>query len=275
MPIDMENQTNFSNVFKLAGKGALVAALVVLPACGSSSETVSEPAETEATAENVTSEDIAENLESYIGETVTVREEVTEVVGEYAFLMEEEELFGGEEILVINASGEGVELVDGEDTDIQVTGEVREFVIADVEREFDLDLDPDFYAEYEQQPAIIGQSIALAPDPNDITEEPELYYYERIALNGEIEEVLDTNIITIDEESLFGGEDILVLNPNAEMSYTEGEEVTMTGILRPLNYAEIEGEYDLEWDLDLQREIEAEYNERPLFVADEVYPSAM
>ncbi|MBE7385206.1 MAG: FAD-dependent oxidoreductase [Leptolyngbya sp. SIO1E4] len=43
----------------------------------------------------------------------------------------------------------------------------------------------------------------------------------------------------------------------------------------PLVIAEVEQEYDLSWELDLQREIEVEFEGRIVFIADEVYPSAM
>ena len=44
--------------------------------------------------------------------------------------------------------------------------------------------------------------------------------------------------------------------------------------LRPFVAAEFEEEYNLTWDLDLQEQLEAEYTEQPVLVANEVYPSA-
>jgi hypothetical protein len=278
------NNFSLSKSFKLTGAIALLGAAVVLPAC-SESLVQEDVAETPATEEvetdvaaadgNVQVEDLTENLESYLGQTVTVREEIEEVVGESGFFLEDDELFGGEQVLVINASGEGIYLVEGDDTDVQVTGEVVELIVADLETEYGIDLDPELYAEYEQQPVIIAQSLALAPDPNDLSRNPEQYYNQRIAVNGEVEDLWSTEVMSIDGDTLFGEDDLLVISPNTTLDFAEDEEVVMTGVLRPLVTSEIDQEYELTWDLDLQEQIEAEYQERPVFVADEIYPSAM
>ncbi|MEB3212167.1 MAG: hypothetical protein VKL39_12470 [Leptolyngbyaceae bacterium] len=84
--------------------------------------------------------------------------------------------------------------------DVQVTGEVRQLVTADLEQEYDLTLDPELYAEYEDRPAIIAESIAFAPDPEEVTEEPEQYYGQTIAVTGEIGELISTNIFQLQEE---------------------------------------------------------------------------
>lgn len=235
----------FSKTVTLVGATVLLTASTALTAC-STSPTTEDPV-SEATQENVTTDQLVNDFQDYIGQTVTVREEVEEIVDDAAFLLDEDQLFGGENLLVINASNEGITLVEGDDTDVQVTGEVREFILVELEREYGFGLDPDLYADYEQQPVIIAQSIALAPDPDDISERPEDYYYERIAVKGEVEESLSANVLTIDDDALFGGEDLLVLNPNAEMVYQPDEEVVMTGTLRPFVYAELEQDYDLTW----------------------------
>lgn len=268
-------RTRSLSQFSTRCSGMLLAVgAMVLPACGSS------PTDEAATPENsqddnVTTAELSENITSYLGETVTIRGELQEVVGNYTFMLNDEQLFGGADVLVINASGEEVRLVEGDDTELQVTGEVREFLRADIEREFGLTLDPELYADYEQQPAIIGQSVALAPDPADITANPEKYYSQRIALQGEVETVYDANAITMDEEELFGGEDLLVIDPQGQLQVQEDEDVIITGTLRPFVISEFEQDYDLTWDLELQQQIEAEYENRPVFIADEVYPAAM
>jgi hemin uptake protein HemP len=274
------NLSNLSNkLFNRAGFTALAAAALILPACGTPtpeadiSETENDVAAT--TDSNVTTEDLSDNLAAYVGQSVTVREEVEEVVGDYAFLLDDDQLFGGEEILIINASGQPVDLVEGEDTDVQVTGEVRQLILADLEQEYGFDLDNDLFVDYENQPAIVAQSIALAPDADDISDNPDVYYNRRLALNGEVGTIIDTNVVTIEDEELFGGENLLVVSPDQPITVNESEEVTMTGTLRPFVTGELERDYDLTWDLDLQEQLEAEYQDRPVFVVDAVYPSAM
>ncbi|MGB3789278.1 MAG: hypothetical protein WA949_14800 [Phormidesmis sp.] len=246
--------------------------MVTLAAC---TETPSEVTTQEEATENVTTEELSDGAEGLIGQTVSVRAEVEETVDDTSFLLEDNQLFGGEDVLVINASGEPFVLIEGDDTDVQVTGEVQQLVIADFETEYGLALDPTLYADYENRPVVVAQSIALSPDPGDITANPEAYYNKRIAVAGEIEDKLDGNTFTLDEEELFGGDDLLVISMMASPQAQDGEEVTVTGVLRPYVKAEFDTDYDLTWDLSVQEQVEAEYTEKPVFVADEVYPSAM
>ncbi len=248
----------------------LAASMSVIAACG--------PAETETeqeAADNVSVEEVASGTEGLVGETVSIRGEVEETVDDTSFLLEDDKLFGGEDVLVINASGEPFVLIDGDDTEVQVTGEVQQLVIADFETEYSLTLDPTLYADYEDRPVVVAQSIALSPDPGDITSDPEKYYNKRIAIQGEVEDKLSPTTFTLDEEQLFAGEDLLVLTQGATPDTQDGESVTVTGILRPYVKAEFDTDYDLDWDLSVEEQVEAEYSEKPVFVADGVYPSAM
>ena len=249
----------------------LAATLAIIPACA---QTPDETTTQEEAAENVTTEELADGVGGAIGETVSIRSEVEETVGETGFLLEDDQLFGGEDVLVINASGEPFVLEEGEETEVQVTGEVQQLVIADFETEYGLDLEPELYADYEDRAVVVAQSIVLAPDPGDITSNPENYYNKKIAVEGEIEDILAPDTFTLDEEQLFGAEDLLVISQMASPQAQDGETVTATGVLRPYVAAEFETDYDLTWDLSVQEQIEAEYTNKPVFVADEVYPSA-
>lgn len=250
----------------------MAASLTVVSACA---ETPSETTTQEEATENVTTEELSGGAEGLIGQTVSLRAEVEEVVDDTSFLLEDDQLFGGEDVLVINASGEPFVLIEGDDTDVQVTGEVQQLVIADFEREYSLTLDPTLYADYEDRPVVVAQSIALSPDPDDLTSNPEKYYNQRIAVAGEVEDKLSPTTFTLDEEQLFGSEDLLVLTQGVTPETQDGEEVTVTGVLRPYVKTEFDTDYDLDWDLSVQQQIEAEYTEKPVFVADGVYPSAM
>jgi hypothetical protein len=270
----------------LKGAFALVLATATLTACGAPQEPVAEePAATsEPTVEesievaeeyNVQLGDLAGNVEEYLGQTVSVRGEAERAVGESAFLLQDDRLFGGEEVIVINTTGTPFVLPNEEPTErVQVTGEVQQLVVAEFEREYGLDLDPNLYAEYENRPAIAAQSIAFAPEPEEVSEEPEAFYNRTIAVSGQIGEQLSPEAFTIQEEQLFGGDEVLVIGANPFPTVEDGEEVVVTGVLRPYVAAEFERDYDLTWDLDLQRQIEAEYSEKPVLVAEEIYPSA-
>lgn len=264
---------------RLISKSAILLLLAIFTVSCDAGETEAESnvgngavAQTEG---NVTTEDIAEDTEDYIGQTVTIRSDALQTIEPATFAVEDQAFFGGENIVVVNASGEPFVLPET-DAEVQITGEVTKFVLADVESVYNLDLDPDLYVDYEDKPAIIAQSLALAPEPGEITSNPTEYYGETLAVTGEIEEVYGRGVFTLDEDELFGGEDLLVIvNSPVMTSVYEGETVAVTGELRSFVVADIDRDYDLDWDLDLQQELEVEYSDRSVLIVDKVYPSAI
>ncbi|MCU0537647.1 MAG: hypothetical protein MUD14_27490 [Hydrococcus sp. Prado102] len=261
---------------RLKTKGAIVTfALMatILPACTNQLEAnrpASEPG-------NVTTEEVVDNTNELIGQTVTIRSEPIRKVDPNAFTVNDEQFFGSEPIIVVNASGQPFTLPEN-DTEVQVTGEVRNLVVADLNREYDLDLEPDLYVDYENRPAIIAQSIAPAPEPGEISANPSQYYGRTLAVSGEVENVYGANTFTLDEDQLFGGEDLLVIVRNAQGVSTPVEvdqTVATTGVLREFVVAELEREYNFNWDEGLVRQLEAEYKTRPVLVVDRVYQSAI
>ena len=260
----------FSNTIKTKGvaiKLVAAASLFVLPACSA--------ADTALEESNVTAEELVEETIDYVGQEVSIRSEVEETIGDSAFLMVDEDYFDGEGILVINASSEPFVVPEVGETAVQVTGEVQTFAMTTVADEYGLELAPELFEEYEAKPVIIAQSIALSPEPGDITANPEAYYNKRIAVEGEVEDIKESGLFTIDEDELFGGEDLLVIPSAGSKAVKDDDFVTVTGVLRPYIKAEFETDYDLEWDLSVEESIEAEYEQKPVFVADGVYPSAV
>ena len=263
-------KTNFISPKGAAFKLMAAASLILLPACASPQAT-----DTAAEEANVTSEELVDETSSYVGEEVTIRGEVEETVDDTAFLMEDDNYFNGDGILVINASSEPFVVPDVGETEVQVTGKVETFAMVTVAEEYGLTLDANLYGDYENKPVIIAESIALSPDPGDITANPELYYNKRIAVEGEVEDILESGLFTMDEEKLFGGEDLLVIPSATTATVKDGEIVAVTGVLRPYVSADFERDYDLQWDLSVKETIDAEYETIPVFVADSVYPSAV
>lgn len=251
-------------------KGAITLSLMVmlLPACTTRQEAATPE------AGNVTTEEVAENTNQLLGQVVTIRSEPIRKVGPNAFTVEDNEFFNNENILVVNASGQPL-VLPKDDVEVQVTGKVAKLVVAEFEREYGLDLEPQLEAEFKDKPAIIAQSIALAPEPGEITQEPAQYYGKTLAVTGEIEDIVGPNAFTLDEDKLLGAQDLLVLGAKPAQALKDGETVAVTGELRPFVVADIERDYDLTWDLDLQRKLEVEYKNKPVLVATGVYPSAI
>lgn len=281
-----DNKQSSGNIFNIRTQRfcrsvfALGLVTVLVGACGESAP----EQETSDGSTNVQTEEVAEDTESYIGQVVTIRSEPVEKVGDNSFTVNDEQFFGSEPILVINASGEPL-LLPEDGVEVQVTGEVRNFLISEVDQEFDLTLDPNLYEEYEDQAVIIAQSIALAPEPGEISENPEQYYGETLAVTGEVGEIQSEGTFTLDEDRLLGAEDLLVIyaQPKAGTSaseavpptITDDEQVAVTGVLRPFVVSELERDYDLTWDAGVQEQLEADYSERPVLIATAVYSSAI
>ncbi|MGG6265561.1 hypothetical protein ACQ4M3_06095 [Leptolyngbya sp. AN03gr2] len=261
-------------LYKRSGVAALALMAFILPACNLSNQ---------ATApNNATAQKVASNTDRWIGQTVTIRSEPLQKIAPNTFTMSSNQFFGQEPILVVNASGKPFVLPTTQGPDVQVTGQVRRFVLADIEREYKLGLDPNLYRDYESQPAIIAQSIALAPEPGDIGQNPKQYYNKTIAVTGEIEAVQNPQVFTLDEDKLFGTQDLLVLNArplqnaaNPNLAVKPGDTIAVTGVVRPFVVADLEREYDFNWDQGFVRTLEAEYRNRPVLVADGLYPSAI
>ncbi len=139
---------------------------------------------------------------------------------------------------------------------------------------------PNLYRDYESKPAIIAQSIALAPEPGQVGQNPQQYYNRQIAVTGEIGDVKNPTLFTLDEDQLLGTQDLLVLNArprqnaaNPNLVVTKGDKIAVTGVVRPFVVADLERDYKFNWDQGLVRTLEAEYRNRPVLVADGLYPS--
>ncbi|WP_238360831.1 hypothetical protein [Iningainema tapete] len=185
---------------------ALALAAVILPACTNNLEARA-PGSPES---NVTAEEVADNTNQLLGKTVTVRSQPIRKIAPSTFTISDQQFFGSEPILVVNASGKPFVLPADSNTPIQVTGPVRKLAVAEINRDYNLGLDPKLYVEYENKPAIVAQSIALAPKPGEITTNPRQYYGKTLAVTGEVEDIRSPNAFTLDEDKLLGGQDLLV-----------------------------------------------------------------
>lgn len=263
------------------GAFTLGAVALLLPACQAD--------EIEEGRTNVTTEDIVEgttegevtNQTATDQELVTVRSPIGERIGDADFVLETDT---GEPILVVNTTGE-VLTPPSADVPVQVTGKIATFVIADIEAAYGLDLDETLYVDYENQPALIAESVALAPKPEDLATNPEPYFDQVIAIEGEVGALYSDNSFSLYEEGWVDDIGLIVIGTSPDLltqagsTVDEGEIVTVTGRIRPFDIAVLDEEYDTGWDENEIGEIGATYNEvytqRPVIVADGVYPSAL
>lgn len=222
--------------------------------------------------DNVEAGDLSGDLEDYLGRTVSIRGEVVEVLGQDGFV-----IGGGflnDDVVVFNTSGSPVVLPGDEVTQrVQVTGQVQRLVINDVNQQRGLALDAQAYGQYENNPAILADSIVLAPEPGEISDNPQAFYDERIALEGGVDEEYGANIFTIGGSGFLGGSNILVINEAEGFANFENvDDVVVLGTLRPFNLAQMEQEYNLTLDANAQQSLRDDYNEASVLVADQIYP---
>ncbi|WP_414563063.1 MULTISPECIES: hypothetical protein [unclassified Anabaena] len=272
--LNKNQSTSWTNkLWKSKGAAVLILGTLLVSAC----ENVVPEATAPEEPGNVTTEQVSDRTEELIGQTVTVRSEPENMVSPTTFTIGDDKLFGSDNVLVVNATGEPLTIPEGQNIEIQATGTVRRFNLAEINQEYKLNLQPNVYSEYENQPTIIAQSLALAPKPGDITSDPTFYYGKTLAVAGEVADVKNQASFALDDDQLLGGENLLVLHTQAQpqASVNDGEDVVVTGVLRPFVVAELERDYDLTWDLNLQRQLEAEYSNKPVLVATGVYPSAV
>ncbi len=107
--------------------------------------------------------EVMERPTELIGQTVTVTSNPIKRVGLSSFTVSDKQIFDNRQLLVVNATGEPFNIPSDTATPVQVTGELRNLVIPEIERKYKLDLKDQFYKKYQNQPVIIARSIALAP----------------------------------------------------------------------------------------------------------------
>ncbi|MEC4983158.1 MAG: hypothetical protein SAJ37_06025 [Oscillatoria sp. PMC 1068.18] len=221
--------------------------------------------------QDINSEEVANAPEILNGQTVTVRAKVLEIIDANKFIIHNGDLWNEKEILIINQTGKPVQIANS-NIEIQVTGEVGEFNVVEEEKEMGIG-DSEHYVKYADKPTIFARSIALAPKPEDIANDPEQYYNQRVAVEAEIEEIVDENSFTLDASG-FSDRDLLVVNIDSLGSKPrEGQTVVVTGTIRPLQVTQVETDYQITWDLEMINKPEAEYKNKPVLFADKMYPS--
>jgi len=119
--------------------------------------------------------EIADNTDEFIGKSVTIKSGVTAKIGQSSFTISNQKFLAGQPLVVINASGKPFDLPPNQDIPIQVTGQVRNLVIPEIEKEYNLNIQDQYYTDYINKPAIIARHLALAPQLTQINQSPEQY----------------------------------------------------------------------------------------------------
>jgi hypothetical protein len=220
-------------------------------------------------------ENVTNSPEEFFGRMVTIRGNFNESVDENTFKLSRGGFlfFGASEILVVNDSGQPFVPPENSNVPLQVTGEVRQLRVAELQRDFGWDFwNPDVYVQYNERPVIVAQSIALAPDPGQIADNPEAFYGQSIAVEGNLNEYFTGNAILLQQSRLIGGGDILVLLSPDAPRINAGDDIVVTGEVRPFILAEVERDLDIRgWNPEIRELLTQEFENRPVMFADNVY----
>lgn len=105
----------------------------------------------------------------------------------------------------------------------------------------------------------------------DVTDNREDLTGEMITVDGKVDEVIDSSTFKLEQEGLLLDKEILVMNANPDTPIVEDNWVRVTGEVGLfVSREELEKDYDITWDLDLEQSIEVEYKNKPIIFAESV-----
>jgi hypothetical protein len=184
------------------------------------------------------------------------------------FLIEEDGSRELGDVLVLNQSERSFTIPTDAEIPLLVMGEVQPLDLAAVDT-----ADQTALAAYDGQLAVYASDITLAPNPAELVANVEAFYDQAIAVDGEVELVGTTNTFILRNPGLFAGKGVIVIQTGdaAEEAVLEGTTVSVTGILRPYVIADLQEDYNLTWQVDLQEKLEAEYESTPVVIADAIF----
>ncbi|WP_198648211.1 hypothetical protein [Cyanothece sp. BG0011] len=238
--------------------------LITLSACQNSDEVVTKENEFVDVAA------ISPNINHFMGKSVLVRNDIVETIGTRGFVLDKDHVFSGERILVIDPSKNLLTFSNNKTPEVLVKGTVTKLNLNEIETKYGLKLDADGYRKYEKKPVIIAEFMMLSPDPGDINDNVDFYNNQPLAIKGEVEAVTNYGLVILDEEKIFSAKDLIVVQPKPRIELHEDAIVIVYGVLRPFIPGELVQAYNLDWDLSTQEEIEIEYSQKYVLVANKI-----
>lgn len=106
-------------------------------------------------------------------------------------------------------------------------------------------------------------------DVEDVSENTNKLIGTTVTLNGEVEEIIGPTTFVLKEKGdIFNDDKVLViLETVPEKPIVEDQDIQVAGTVRQLVVGELERDYDLTWNLEIKRKIEAEYSNIPVVIA--------
>ena len=117
--------------------------------------------------DTITAGEVAANPTKYVGQRVSVRGDVADIVSTSAFTLDEDRLTADQNLLVLSQSG--VPAPEQKDEKVTVSGRVRLFDATEIKRDNDwFQATPEIETKYRKRPVIIADSIRTA-DGRELT----------------------------------------------------------------------------------------------------------
>ena len=109
---------------------------------------------------------LAKDGKKYYGQNVTVRAEVEDVLDSHSFTLDEDAVLAGPDVVVIVPAGFDVSHL-AHDQVVTVTGKVRPYVMAELEKDYDWFKDGKIVTtsskvDYKTRPVLIAETITTA-----------------------------------------------------------------------------------------------------------------
>lgn len=226
-------------------------------------------------SEDSTLENIIDNTDNWIGQTVTITGTLDELKDDNTFTLEADNYFDSDRLLVVNESGEPLPELPESNITLRITGKVDTVGTEEYYEGTELNVPEGVADEVGERPAIYADSIVLAPDPVEIVETPSNYYDRDVAVAGIVADVLDENAFTLKELSYTSDQNLLVLNTTGEPMPESGADVLVKGQVRAYNQEELAQEYGYNKDLSIYvtNESENESGETAVLIVEELSPA--
>lgn len=198
-------------------------------------------------------------------QTIVLHGSFQEQIKDGLFVIEDDSGKDLDNVLVLNESGRSFAVPADSETPIWVVGEVRPLV-----QDLGEPVETVEGISYDSQFAIYADRITLAPSPEELVENPEVFYDQEVTVYGEIEQVEAENTFILRSPGLFSSDGIIVIGSGTIdiAAVEDGTKAAASGILRPYVIAELEKDYALSWDLSVQQRLEADYRSTPVLITD-------
>lgn len=106
-----------------------------------------------------TIEEVRDWPNAYMGKVITAVGEVQQKYASGSFVLDGKGTWWDDNILVVVPREQMLAVNDG--SEVRVTGEIERLVIADIEREYGLDLESDLETTYRDAPILVARNITV------------------------------------------------------------------------------------------------------------------